>query len=210
MKRLSFILALSFLGIGSVLAQNKTAAPATDAQHSLDINATLPGGNISMIGTDHKQYTLNDVMTKKGLLVMFSCNTCPYVIKSQPRTKEMIALAQKNGLGIAIINSNIGQRNEQDSYDAMIKYATEQGYTVPYLVDDGPMVTAFGATHTPEVFLFNAGGTLVYKGAMEDNPSDPGKSSKFYLKDAINNLAANKTINPNTTHSIGCTIKLGS
>lgn len=211
MKRLSLLLALSLLGTGSLFAQKGGAkAPAADVQHSIDINTTLPGGNISMMGTDHKQYTLNDIMTKKGLLVMFSCNTCPYVIKSQPRTKEMIQLAQKNGIGIAVINSNIAQRGDQDSYEAMVKYASEQGYSIPYLVDDGPIVTAFGATHTPEVFLFNSDGALVYKGAMEDNPSDPAKSSKFYLKDAIGNMIAKKTINPQSTHSIGCTIKLGS
>jgi hypothetical protein len=110
---------------------------------------------------------------------------------------------------MVIINSNMAQRGDVDSYDQMIRYANDQKYTVPYLRDEGQLVEAFRATHTPEVFLFNNEGNLVYKGAMEDNPSDPAKSKKFYLNDAIVSMVDGKPIEVKSTRSIGCSIKKG-
>ncbi|PZF71157.1 thioredoxin family protein [Taibaiella soli] len=214
MKRISILIAAVMLsGAGFVYAQKSAGtkpAAAQEAKQSIEIGSQLPAGDLSMLATDKKRYTLNEVKTKKGLLVMFSCNTCPYVIKSQPRTKEMMELARKEGIGMIVINSNATQRGDQDSYEAMTKYSEQQGYNVPYVVDEGPVVTAFGASHTPEVFLFDGTGRLVYKGAMEDSPADPGKSTKMYLKDAMTNMVANKAINPQSTRSIGCSIKIGS
>jgi hypothetical protein len=130
------------------------------------------------------------------------------VIKSQPRTKEIMQYATENGIGMVIINSNEGQRKDADSYEAMRKYAQEQGYTVPYLVDDNSVLAdMFGATHTPEVYLFDANKKLVYRGAMEDDPSDPTHSKYMYAHQAIANMLANRPITPNRTKSIGCGIK---
>jgi len=133
------------------------------------------------------------------------------VIKSQARTKEVMKYAQEKGIGMVIINSNEAQRDEADSYNAMVKYAKAQGYKVPYLVDEhSELADMYGATHTPEVFLFNGNKELVYKGAMEDNPSNPGSSKQMFLKNAINNMLAKKAIDPNSTKSIGCSIKRNS
>lgn len=214
MKKLSLILAISVLGAGFIYAQQKkTTKPPADktAQEtirSIEMDSPIPADNVQCIGADHKQYTLRSQLTKKGLLVMFSCNTCPYVIKSQARTKEIMAYAQKIGLGMVIVNSNEAQREGDDAYEAMVDYSLRQQYTVPYILDNnGKIAEGFGATRTPEVFLFNPEGRLVYKGAMEDNPADPASSKAMYLKNAIDNLVAGKTISPNSTKSIGCTIK---
>lgn len=187
------------------LAFSLSTAFAQDA--SLAIGSKLPQETEALKATDGKTYTLGKQLTGKGLIVMFSCNTCPYVIKSQARTKEVMQLAKEKGLGMVIINSNTAQRDEADSYTAMEKYAKSQGYAVPYLLDEGKLVTAFGATRTPEVFLFNPKGELVYKGAMEDNPAKPSESKTMYLSEAVNNLISGKAIDPATTRSIGCSIK---
>ncbi len=201
MKKLVLLFALA-LSIGVIYAQ-KEGAPAAIA-----IGTALPAATEKLHGVDNKDYTLQSQLTgKKGLIVMFSCNTCPYVIKSQQRTKEAIAMAQQNGLGIVIVNSNTAQRDDADSYDNMVKYAKGQGYNVPYVVDEGKLVAAFGATRTPEVFLFDGKGNLVYKGAMEDNPSSPADSKQFFLKNAVGNLVSGNAIDPNSTKSIGCSIK---
>lgn len=155
-----------------------------------------------------KPVSLREARTDKGLLVMFSCNTCPFVIKAQPKTQEVREKAKELGIGMVIINSNEAQRDADDSRPAMRAYAEQQGYNVPYVVDEmSRMANEFGATRTPEVFLFNGEGTLVYKGALEDNPADPSKSTKFYLMDAMNALIQNKAIKPAETKSIGCSIK---
>jgi thioredoxin-related protein len=175
---------------------------------SLEIGSTIPMADVKMKSVDKKEVSLKEATTKNGLLVMFSCNTCPYVIKSQARTKEVMAHAAQNNVGMVIVNSNAAQRDGADSYDAMIKYAAKQGYKVPYVVDEGSkLADAFGAMRTPEVFLFDGNGKLVYKGAMEDNPSELASSKEMFLQAAIDNMITHHAIDPNSTKSIGCTIK---
>lgn len=192
--------ALAFALSTVVFAQNNIK--------SIDLGASIPMGTVKMQSVDKSMVALNDAKTDKGLLVMFSCNTCPYVIKSQERTKEMLAYAKEMGIGVVIINSNEAKRDGDDSYRAMSKYAKAEGYTAPYLVDEkSALADAFGATRTPEVFLFDGNGTLKYKGAMEDNPANPSESEHIFLKDAINQMLAGETPDPGATKSIGCTIK---
>lgn len=199
MKKLLFIAAIA-VG-GAAYAQNNHI-------QSIEIGSNIPMANAGMKSIDGKSVTLSKAITKQGLLVMFSCNTCPYVIKSEARTKEVIDYATRHNIGMVIINSNEAQRGKEDSYNAMSAYAKKQGYKVPYVVDDKSKVAdAFGATRTPEVFLFDGNGKLVYKGAMEDNPSNPAESKELFLKVAIDNMLAGKPANPNSTKSIGCTIK---
>lgn len=149
----------------------------------------------------------SELKMKNGTLVMFSCNTCPYVIKAQPRTKEMMALAKKNNIGFLIVNANEAQRLDVDSKDKMSEYATDQDYMYYFVDEESKIANQFGATKTPEVFLFNATDELVYTGAMDDNPGAPDEAKSFYLKDAMNALAAGKEIKTTTTKSVGCSIK---
>lgn len=175
----------------------------------LPVGATMPASHMRMrVAGKNETTCLNDVATKKGLIVMFSCNTCPYVIKAQEHTKEIMKYAREKGVGMIILNSNEAQRGDDDSPMAMEDYYHRQQYTVPYVMDQGSMLAdIFGATHTPEVFLFDGDNKLVYKGAMEDDPSDPPSSKHFYIKEAIDNMLANAPITPKVTRSIGCSIK---
>jgi thioredoxin-related protein len=174
---------------------------------SIAIGSEIPMATQKMRSTDGKEVTLKGA-NKNGLIVMFSCNTCPYVLKSQARTKEIMAFAKEKGVGLVILNSNQGRRDKDDSFEAMKKYAKDQGYTAPYVVDEGSAVAdAFGANRTPEIFLFDKAGKLVYKGAMEDNPNAPERSKEIYLKDAILKIQAGLTPDPAVTRSIGCSIK---
>lgn len=175
---------------------------------SIEIGSAIPMADVKMKGIDKKEVALNDVKTDEGLLVMFSCNTCPYVVKSQERTKEMLAYAKQKGIGAVVINSNEAKRDSDDSPKEMAKYAKDNGYKVGYLIDEkSALADAFGATRTPEVFLFDGSGKLLYKGAMEDNPTAPAESKELYLKAAIDKMAAGQTPDPASTKSIGCTIK---
>jgi peroxiredoxin len=199
--------------IATVLLATSSLFYSAKAQNiqSIEVGTQLPNIDVSLKSTDGKDMSLKDAMGGEGLLVLFSCNTCPYVIKSQERTKEMMNYASERGIGMIIINSNEAQREKEDSYEAMKKYAKGQGYKVPYVVDENSKVAdAFGATRTPEVFLFDNKGVLIYKGAMEDNPHAPAESKSLYLKSAIDDMLLGNAINPNSTKSIGCTIKRAS
>ena len=183
------------------IAQNATIK-------SLPIGSSIPMAKEEFASVNDKTISLEKMRGKNGLLVMFSCNTCPYVIKSQPRTREMMAYAAERGIGMVIINSNEGYRNDEDSPEAMAAYAEKQEYKVPYVIDEkSKLADAFGATRTPEVYLFDATGKLLYKGAMEDNPANPSESKQLFLKNAIDHMLAGASIDPNSTKSIGCSIK---
>ncbi len=202
MKRLLLAATATLFSFYSIAQNNIT---------SIDIGSDIPMSSTTMTSVSKDGVSLANAKTDKGLLVMFSCNTCPYVIKSQERTKEMIDYAMKHNIGMVIVNSNEAKRDGDDSYKAMAKYAKKQSYKVPYVVDENSeLANAFGATRTPEVFLFNGEGILIYKGAMEDNPVNPSESESMYLKDAIDNMLSGKTVDPNSTKSIGCTIKRAS
>jgi peroxiredoxin len=174
----------------------------------LPIGADMPKAEIKLKDVSGKEVSLKDARRTNGLLVMFSCNTCPYVIKNQQRTKEICQYALDNKIGVILVNSNEAQRQEDDSFDAMKEYAQKQEYNWYYVIDKNSEVAdAFGAKRTPENFLFNKEGKLVYHGAIDDNPSDPSNVSRKHLKEAINELLNGKEITVKTSRSVGCSIK---
>lgn len=173
----------------------------------LPIGAEMPNADTKMKDVSGKEVSLKEAKKKNGLLVMFSCNTCPYVIKNQQRTKEISAYALKNDIGVVLVNSNEAQRTDDDSYDAMKQYAKEQGYSWYYVVDEkSALADAFGANRTPENFLFNKDGKLVYHGATDDNP-DAASVTRKHLKEAIDEMMAGKEVTQKTSRSVGCGIK---
>lgn len=178
------------------------------AIEELPIGAEMPKGEVKMKDISGKEISLKEAQQKNGLLVMFSCNTCPYVVRNQQRTREICKYALENNIGVILVNSNEGQRGEEDSYEAMKTYAREQGYNWYYVVDKNSVIAdAFGAKRTPENFLFNKEAKLVYHGAIDDNPSDASHVDREHLKEAITELISGKDISVKTSRSVGCGIK---
>ncbi len=174
----------------------------------LPIGAYMPKADVKMKDIDGKEISLKKAIKKNGIMVMFSCNTCPYVIKNQQRTNEIGAFALENNVGVVLVNSNEAQRSDDDSYAAMQEYAKEQGYKWHYVVDENSVLAdAFGANRTPETFLFNKEGKLVYHGAIDDNPTNASAVGRKHLKEAINEMVAGKDVAVKTSRSVGCSIK---
>ena len=197
-----FIFFVLLLACGFLLSFiNKTSG------NELGLNSPLPLAGEKMKDVSGKEVSLNSSKTDKGLLVIFSCNTCPYVKLSESRIKELSDNCMKQGIGCIIVNSNEAQRNEEDSFDEMVKYAKSQKLACYYVVDtNSKLADTFGATRTPQCFLFNNKG-LIYKGAIDDNVKDPSLVKTHYLQDAIDALAKNEIPKLQETKSIGCTIK---
>jgi len=173
----------------------------------LAIGAPIPQPEYKMKDVSGKDVSLGQIKTDKGLLVIFSCNTCPYVKLSETRIKEYSDFCISNGIGCVIVNSNEAQRSEEDSFDKMSEYYNTQKLKCPYTVDlKSNLANAFGATRTPQCFLFNAK-SLVYKGAIDDNVKDPAAVKVPYLKDALNAIVKGTIPSTQETKSIGCTIK---
>jgi thioredoxin-related protein len=174
----------------------------------LEIGKSVPESELKMMDVGGKEISLSEVKGENGLLVMFSCNTCPYVKLSESRVKELGAISKQNKVGMILVNSNEAQRSDDDSFDAMKTYAKVQGYTFNYVLDkNSQLANAFGATRTPHCFLFDKSGKLVYRGAIDDNIKDPNDAKEHYLKDAIASVAAGKPVKVNSTKSVGCSIK---
>jgi len=181
---------------------------AFTASETLPIGSPMPKASEKMKDVSGKEVSMKDAMKDNGVLVMFSCNTCPYVIKNQERTQAIGTYALKRNVGVIILNSNEAQRSDDDSFEAMKAYAKEQNYTWNYVVDQNNAVAdAFGANRTPECFLFDKDLKLVYHGAIDDNPSDASAVSRHHLKEAINELIEGKSVTVKESKSVGCTIK---
>ena len=193
---------LPFFAAASIVAMAFTFS------NVLPIGSAMPKGDVKLKDISGTEVSIKEIKKENGVLVMFSCNTCPYVIKNQQRTIEIANFAQQNNVGIIILNSNEGQRDDADSYDAMKIYAKEQGYKWNYAVDkNNEIADAFGANRTPECFLFSNDLKLVYHGAIDDNPSDATNVKRNHLKEAIAEVTAGKEISYKESKSVGCGIK---
>lgn len=174
----------------------------------LPIGSPIPSPEVKMKDVSGVELSFKDALKKNGLLVMFSCNTCPVVKKYQSRTMEVCKYAIGNDIGVVLLNSNEATREDGDSYDDMKEYAKSQGYYFNYVVDNNSaMADAFGANRTPECFLFDGTGKLVYHGAIDDNSSGPDQVTRKHAVVAIEEMVSGKDISQKETRSVGCTIK---
>lgn len=171
------------------------------------------GGKAKLTETKMKSVSgtsvsLNDLKRENGLVVIFSCNTCPFVLGWENRYNEIYNWGQSNGVGMAVVNSNHQKRDGDESLEAMKEHAKEKSYQFPYLLDhESLLANAFGGQTTPHVFLFDKNFQLVYKGAIDDNYKDVSAVKNHYLKDAIQSLATGKAIAVSETKPVGCSIK---
>ncbi|MBD99639.1 MAG: thioredoxin family protein [Verrucomicrobia bacterium] len=180
-----------------------------DKYETLKIGAKAPMVEHKMASTNGETTTLNKLKGENGTLVIFSCNTCPFVIAWEDRYPDLARETKDASIGFVLINSNEAKRQGDDSMEEMKEHASEKGYAdIPYLVDKNSLLAnAFGGKTTPHVFLFNNDWELVYEGAIDDNYKDADAVNQRYLHDAIHNLIDGKPINPNDTKAIGCSIK---
>jgi thioredoxin-related protein len=173
----------------------------------LPIGSSMPKSDIKVKDVSGKEISLQQAKGSNGLLVMFSCNTCPYVMRNQGRTKEVCTYAGQHQIGVILLNSNESSRDGGNSFSEMVSYAKDQGYQWYYALDDNALLaTAFGASRTPECYLFDKNGTLVYHGAIDDSPGDPSTVKRHHLQVAIDEMMAGKAVTVKETRSVGCSI----
>lgn len=198
MKKIIFVLMLA-VSVSVVAASNNGKLGIGDKPVLTDVKMEdISGAKIS----------LADVKKENGLLVMFSCNTCPFVLQWEDRFPDLKAWADKNKVGMVVLNSNHTKRDGEDSFEAMKKHANEKGYNFYYAVDDQSLIAnSFGGQTTPHAFLFNSKMELVYKGAIDDSYKSAKDVKHPYLKDAIASMSSGKEVAITETKPIGCSIK---
>jgi cytochrome oxidase Cu insertion factor (SCO1/SenC/PrrC family) len=199
---LAALVTLAIAPVAPAFAQGGKAAPA------LALGSTMPMADAKLKNVDGKDVTLASLKGAKGTLVVFTCNACPWAKKWESRVASIGNDAVKRGFGVVAINSNDPGKNPEDGYDVMKARAKTRGMKFPYAVDGtSELARAFGANKTPEVFLFDAAGKLVYHGAIDDNADDAKAVKASYLQDAVAAVAAGKKVTNAQTKALGCTIK---
>jgi peroxiredoxin len=188
----------------AMLAALLLAAPAA----GLDLGASAPRAEVKMKSVDGREVSIAEIAGTLGTLVIFTCNHCPWARAWEQRIAALGNTYATRGIGVIAINSNDPAAYADDGYDGMVARAKSLALQFPYVVDRGSVVArAFGAERTPEAFLFDAQGTLVYHGTIDDNAEHADQVKQAYLADALAAVTAGKPVAVKETKALGCGIK---
>jgi peroxiredoxin len=158
-------------------------------------------------GVDGQAHTLESYDGADLLVLIQSCNHCPYVIAWEERMIGVQADYADRGVQLVAVNSNDSSRYPDDSFEKMTARAAERGFNFDYLQDpEQTLVHALGAERTPEVFVFDRGRRLVYHGAIDDNRDEQAVVQR-YLRDALDAALTGAQPAPAETQAVGCTVK---
>jgi len=158
-------------------------------------------------GVGGKSYSLALFMDKPILVIVFSCNHCPYVVAYEDRMISIQRDYAAKGVQLVAINSNDEKEYPEDSFPEMVKRAEEKRFNFPYLRDEAQkVVTAYGAVCTPHVFAFDKARVLCYRGRIDDS-KDPSKVTSPDLRNALDDLVRGVAVRVPDTRPFGCSIK---
>ena len=173
---------------------------------TLQIGKKAP--DFDLPGVDGKDYSLADFADAKLLIVVFSCNHCPYVVGSEDRMNRLYADYAPKGIAMVAINSNETDNHPTDSFEHMVERARQKGFRFPYVRDESQDVArAYGALRTPHFFVFDEERKLRYTGRMDDNPRDVSRATTNELGDALDALLVGNDPQIELTNPIGCNVK---
>ena len=180
---------------------------ARTPSNMVDLGSIAPKFNL--INTvDDEFISSNDCFSKKGTLIMFICNHCPFVIHV---IDEIVKISNQytNEIDFVAISSNDVVNYPDDSPELMKKLAIDKSFNFPYLYDENQDIAkAYDAACTPDFFLYNDEKKLIYRGQLDD--SRPGNEKSVDGKDlrnALDCLIKNIENNFPQKPSIGCNIK---
>lgn len=172
------------------------------------LDTLLP--EFTLIGTDQKMRGTNDYADKDAVVIIFTCNHCPYARAYVERISQIVSDYENKNVGFYAISSNDVSKYPEDAFEKMIPMGKLLNLDGKYLYDESQQVAkAFAAERTPEVFVFDQQKRLVYHGAIDDNADykNPRQVSKTYLKDVLDAILSGKEVPEMETPAVGCTIK---
>ena len=183
-------------------------------EKELKIGKKVPAMDIKMTATDGKSYSLADFQGEKGTMIVFSCNTCPFVVGNdnfdgwEKQYNDLYKKAQEAKVGFVLINSNAAKHEGADSMEKMKEHAKAQGYEMSYLMDANSAVAdAFGAKTTPHLFVIDQEGKLVLRGSIDNSWDNDRTDLETYALDAIDYLTQGTKLSDKTPAPRGCSIK---
>ena len=192
----------------ALLAASLLTLAVAPARAQIALGDAIPMADVKMKNVNDNSVSLESLAGKKGTLVVLTCNHCPWAKMWQSRVAEIGNAAIAAGLGAVAINSNDPTVNAEDGFPEMKKRAKELKMKFPYVVDaTSDMARSFGATRTPEAFVFDASGKLVYHGTIDDSPKDAAAVKSDWLRDAVIAVSEGKAVAEPETKAMGCSIK---
>lgn len=191
-----------------VLAFLVSSTVAVRAQTALSVGSNAPMLDHSVEDINGRSISLSQIAESNGLIVIFTSNTCPWVSRWEGRIKSLSLTARSSNIGMIALNPNERIRERGESIADMKQRATKQSYNFVYAMDkDHAIADAFGATKTPEVFLFDADMKLVYTGNIDDNPNNASGVKNKYLENAMQAMLEGRSISAAKIKLHGCSIK---
>lgn len=196
---------LPSIGIGLLLAALgwSEAAGAGEYNRVLDIGDPAPAWK-DLPDTEGNAHSLDDLRDRDAVVVVFTCNSCPYAVDAEDRLISLANECRDRNVALVAINVN---RVEADSPAAMKRRAEEKGFTFPYLYDESQQIAKdYGATTTPECYVLDADRRVAYMGALDDSP-DGKDVSRRHVAEAVDAVLDGKTPELTETVPIGCRIR---
>ena len=172
---------------------------------SIALSQTAP--SFSLPGVDGRSHSLDDYRDASALVLVQSCNHCPYVQAWEGRLISIQQDYAERGVRIVAISSNDVASHPDDSFEEMQLRAQEQGFNFDYLYDESQSIArALGSERTPEVFVFDGDRKLAYHGAIDDSRDETAVTAN-YLRDALDAVLAGTAPAVADTPPVGCTVK---
>ena len=173
---------------------------------TLNIGSKAPGFQLK--ATDGKIYSLSDFDQSRYLVVLFTCNHCPYVLGSDETTRNTALKFETRGVRFVAINSNSANTYQEDDFNHMVSRMKQYRFPWIYLYDERQEVALqYGALRTHHFYVFDENRKLVYTGRGLDNPRDAGRSLVNDLDRTLEELTTGKEISIKITNPIGCNVK---
>ncbi len=167
-----------------------------------------PAPPFSLPGVDGKTWSLQDFDDARVLVVVFTCNHCPYAQASEQRLIELQRDYAERGVRLVAINPNDASRYPDDDFEHMKRRAADRGFNFPYLRDESQQVArAYRAACTPDIYVFDAARRLVCQSRLDDDWQHPERVTRRDLRLILDALLEERELPFEPVPSMGCSIK---
>ena len=172
---------------------------------TLALGMEAPGFDLP--GVDGQNHSLDSYAEAKALVLVQSCNHCPYVQAWEGRLTAIAGDYADRGVRVVAVSSNDVESHPEDSFDEMKARSSAQGFTFDYLYDEPQaLARALGSERTPEVFVFDGERRLVYHGAIDDDRNETAVQ-QHHLRDALDAVLSGQEPPVRDTPAVGCSMK---
>jgi peroxiredoxin len=167
-----------------------------------------PAPPFTLPGVHGKMHSLDSFADAKVLVVVFTCNHCPYAQASEDRLIQLQKEYEHRGVRFVAINPNDDEKYPDDSFEKMKERAASKGFNFPYLRDETQAIArAYDAACTPDIFVFDKDRKLIYNGRIDDNWQHPDQVTRHDLREVLDAALEGREVDFEHVPSMGCSIK---